>query len=71
MILKIKPCVYCGGKARMKANPPWWFIECKKCGRMYGAMDEEERGDCRNTLVSEWNTPLPEGMRIIPKGELK
>ena len=44
--LKIKPCPFCGGKAKIYWNHVWdyGFIKCDTCGATTGKFDVEREG---------------------------
>lgn len=49
--VKLKPCLFCGGEAKMVGDEDGGWIECKKCGA---------RVDFSKSRISQnWNTRKP------------
>ena len=53
---ELKPCPFCGGKARWVYRKPFGVVACKECGaRPYLHCDEYEEMDSKNRAIEAWN----------------
>jgi hypothetical protein len=63
MIKELKPCPFCGGKARMLGGPmaqESYSVWCENRHHITGGMDADK-------LAMEWNTRYtPKGFTIVP-----
>ena len=53
---ELKPCPFCGGKARWMYRKPIGWIMCKKCGASSATLsDNYEEADCQQEAIVAWN----------------
>lgn len=53
---EIKPCPFCGGKAKLRYSKPFSVAVCTRCnahGKI--VVDREEEGDGKEEALSAWN----------------
>ena len=54
--LKLLPCPFCGGEARLRYLKPLGWVQCKKCGATSAAVsDYYEETDGKGQAVAAWN----------------
>ena len=52
----LKPCPFCGGKAKWRYIKPQGYVFCVKCGTSTGIYsDTYEEADCKAEAVAAWN----------------
>lgn len=51
--IKLLPCPFCGGKAELKHNILWDWVQCENCS----AMTQEKH--CKENAIEAWNTRKP------------
>jgi Lar family restriction alleviation protein len=52
----LKPCPFCGGKARWRYRKPIGWVMCKKCGASSATLsDNYEEADCQQEAIAAWN----------------
>lgn len=58
----LKPCPFCGGKARLVYLEPVSCVVCRKCGAVSAmARDSYEVGDGKEEAVEAWNRRADNG----------
>ena len=67
MTNKLKPCPFCGGKAKllketiavgMGATDTLYFVECTNCessGKRFGLLDADTEKERKNLAILSWN----------------
>lgn len=59
---KLKPCPFCGGKAKFVYEMPQGTMVCQKCGaRVAIFSDAYEQGDCKDKAIEAWNRRAENG----------
>lgn len=56
MMAKLKPCPFCGGKARLVYSMPYNAVQCTKC-KTWGntIVDSYEQADGKSEAIEAWN----------------
>lgn len=56
---KLKPCPFCGGKAKYIYRMPYNAVQCTKC-RVVGKMivDSYEQQDGKQEVIKAWNSRI-------------
>ncbi len=58
---ELKPCRFCGGRAKFRYVMPLGFVYCTKCGAAIKPVcDWMEQGDCREEAFNNWNGGMEE-----------
>ena len=61
---ELKPCPFCGGKARRRYELPYNWIECAVCrASSILIFDEQEQCDGMKAAVEAWNRR--DGTRVV------
>ena len=61
---ELKPCPFCGGKAKRRYEMPYSWIECSMCKAASPfAFDEQEQRDGMKIAVEAWNRR--DGARVV------
>lgn len=59
---ELKPCPFCGGKAKFVYEMPQGTMVCQKCGvRVAIFSDSYEQGDCKDEAIEAWNQRTENG----------
>lgn len=54
--MELKPCPFCGGKAKWRYSKPCGWIQCKKCGATsVPVADSYEEADGKEVAIAAWN----------------
>ena len=51
---ELKPCPFCGGKARLDIDLEWYYVYCTKC-------QAQVEGDWRAEAIKMWNRRVEDG----------
>lgn len=52
----LKPCPFCGGKAKLIYRKPFSAVQCTQClSAANTCVDEYEEGDGRKKAIEAWN----------------
>ena len=66
----LKPCPFCGSKARFEIDVDGWqWVECSSCG-MQGNRSASLMEDCKPKLIEAWNRRapvVPQGWTLVPE----
>lgn len=61
----LKPCPFCGGKARWRYRKPIGWVMCKKCGASSAALsDNYEEADCQQEAIAAWNSRTGKDIKV-------
>ena len=64
--IKLKPCPFCGGEARLRKHQKLehtWYVQCKNCGIRTVNSVQVPYESWKNTMkypVDQWNTRVEE-----------
>ena len=64
---ELKPCPFCGGKAKWRYSKPCGWIQCKKCGATsVPVADSYEEADGKEVAIAAWNRRVNYGW-LVPQ----
>ncbi len=58
---ELKPCPFCGGKAKLRYSMPFSWVECTKCNASIDYKDRYEMRDGEQKAVDMWNMRVNNG----------
>ena len=59
--IKLKPCPFCGGKAKIQSERVAVYIKCKECGATSGIVEVSAKYCANDKLAEKWNRRTDNG----------